>query len=374
MEAFVAGGRGHAGLWRNRDGIGRHQKRIRSGDRSACMPHSLWVGTYAEKGGAGLQPVDPSGKLGAAEQRIANASWGLWSAPTGTAYFVDEQETGRVTAWSPGPKGWEPRGASASGGSLPCYLALSPTGDRLAVANYEDGAVALIAIDKETGELGGIVDVTRPSGSGPDPERQEGPHAHCVVFDEVGERLFHVDLGLDRVFAYPINDGRLGPPEVAFEAPPGSGPRHLLLHPDGHHALLLAELGSKLMLLERRRAGFSLVHAIPTLPEPQPGNLGGHLALGPEARVLVTNRGHDSLAAFRLVDGRLEADGWTPTGGSSPRHFVMAGGRALVAHEKSGSIAFVDLPAAGASSAAPEQIPAPGAAFIFEVPDLETTG
>ena len=334
----------------------------------------LWVGTYAEKGGQGLCPIGADGTVGPADPRIANASWGLWSASTRTTYFVDEQERGRVTAWTPGAIGWEPRGECDSGGSLPCYLALSPRGDRLAVANYQDGTVALIAVDPATGGLDGIAGVARPSGHGPNPHRQEGPHAHGVVFDEIGERLFHVDLGLDRVFAYDVADGRLGQAAIAFETAPGLGPRHLLLHPDGRHALLLAELGSELMLLERTESGFSLMHSLSTLPEPHPDNLGAHLALDRAGRVLVTNRGHDGLAAFRIVDGRLEADGWSPTGGSSPRHFRLVERRALVAHEKSGSIAYVELPARGEDRAAPEGIPVPGAAFIFEIPDEQWSG
>lgn len=328
----------------------------------------LFVGTYQEKGGEGLHPIAADGSLGPADSRIVNASWGLWSASTRTAYFVDEQETGRVTAWTLGAQGWEPRGSCESGGSLPCYLALSPRGDLLAVANYDDGTAALLNVDQASGALGGLADVARHSGHGPNPERQEGPHAHCVQFDETGQRLYHVDLGLDRVFAYAVDQGRLGEATVAFEAAPGAGPRHLLLHPDRRHALLLTELSSELLLLERGPGGFSLLDSVSTLPAPKPGNLGAHLALDREGRVLVTNRGHDSLAAFQMVDSGLMPEGWAPTGGASPRHFQLAGGSAVVAHEKSGSIAYVGLPTLHGERAVRPAIPVPGAAFIFKIP------
>lgn len=328
----------------------------------------LWVGTYAAKGGEGLHPI-ADGRLEPANSQIVNASWGVWSARTRTAYFVDEQEAGRVTAWTPGPNAWEPRGSCESGGSLPCYLALSPRGDRLAVANYGDGTVTLISVDLASGALGGIVGLARHAGHGPNPERQEGPHAHCVLWDESGERLFHVDLGLDQVFSYTTADGRLGDAEVAFQALPGLGPRHLLLHPDGRHALLLAELASELLLIERTPAGFSLVHSLSTLPEAHEGNLAGHLALGPAGRILVTNRGHDSLAAFGIVGGQLVPDGWVRTGGSSPRHFQVVGDAALVAHEKSGTVALVEMPRADGAGGVARSVPVPGSAFIFEIPD-----
>lgn len=331
----------------------------------------LWLGTYAAKGGEGLCRVDSTARelrLGTADSRITNASYGIWSAATRTAYLVDEQETGRVTAWTPGDDCWEPRGSCESGGSLPCFLSLSPGGDLLAVANYGDGTVALLDVEPATGSLHGIADLARSSGQGPNRERQDGPHAHCVVFDEGRKRIFHVDLGLDRVFAHAIAGKRFGEAEVAFATPPGAGPRHLLLHPDRCHALLLTELSSELMLLERTPGGFFPIDVVSTLPEDHEGNLGGHLALDPAGRVLVTNRGHNSLVAFRIEAGRLKPDGWTRTGGTSPRHFQVVGGGTMIAHEESGSLALVPLPSLGGDTVGPRVVPAPGAAFVFEVP------
>ena len=62
----------------------------------------LWTGTYSASGGKGLYPLQLSQweiHVGEAEAAIANASFGVWSQRTRMAYFVDEQEAGRVCAW-----------------------------------------------------------------------------------------------------------------------------------------------------------------------------------------------------------------------------------------------------------------------------------
>lgn len=332
----------------------------------------LWLGTYEAKGGKGLHPLERAEErlgLGAPDRRIGNASFGAWNARGRIAYFVDEQEAGRVTAWTYRAGGWHPHGAHGTGGALPCYLSLDPSRAFLAVANYADGSVALIDLERETGRIGELADIRRGSGRGPDPDRQAGPHAHCAVFDEQSRWLYHVDLGLDRVLRYRLEDGRLGEAETAFEAPPGSGPRHLVLHPDRKHALLLCELSAELMLLERSGTGFVCREAVKTAPEPSAGNLGGHLALAPDGRVLATNRGHDSLVAYAIEQGRLRRHGWIRTGGRSPRHFHAGDRHVLVAHEESGTVTLVPMPEADADPRPPAaSVAAPGAAFILYAP------
>ena len=333
----------------------------------------LWVGTYEAKGGEGLYPLEQRDgilSIGNPEPRIANASYGAWSPQTRTVYFVDEREAGRVTSWGRLDQEWQERGAQSTGGSAPCYLGLHPDLSLLAVANYGDGSVGLLRLDRGSGRIEELSDIARPRGRGVDPERQDGPHAHCVLFDEPGDYLFHVDLGLDRIWRHRVEDGRLRDMEVAFEAPPGSGPRHLMLHPDRRHALLLSELSGELMLLARRETDFELMHSIRTSPEPAEDNLGGHLAIGPGGLILVTNRGHDSLATFAIGAGRLEARGWVRTGAASPRHFHARDTTVLVAHEEGETIAVVPLPDAELEGPGPSRsVAVPGAAFIIDIPD-----
>lgn len=330
---------------------------------------TLWVGTYQAKGGKGLVPLlDRDGHLlaGDPEQRIANASFVVGSLHRGLFYFVDEQEEGRVTAWKRNGSQWTAAGSISSAGALPCYLALSPDGRLLAVANYADGSLALIKLDVDTGSFQGLEGVHRPTGHGRNPERQDGPHAHCAVFTPDGGTLYHVDLGLDRVFAHDVSAGLAQPPAIAFEAPAGAGPRHLVLHPDGVHALLICELASRLMLLRREGTALVCLDDVPTQPVPTDGNLAGHLALDADGTILVTNRGHDSLVRFAVKGECLVMREWRPTGGASPRHFLVSGAQALIAHEQQGGVTRVRF----ASPRGHELVADLAAtAFIIDIPD-----
>lgn len=339
----------------------------------------LWIGTYAAQGGAGLVPLheDAAGRFSPGEPvaAIANAAWGLWCPERKLAYFVDEQDAGRVSAWTrdseAGAPGWREHSSSATGGAMPCHVARDPEGRFLAVANYGDGSVALIGLDPQTGGIGGLIDVKRTGGRGPDAARQAGPHAHCVLFTRDGSALLHVDLGIDRVLRYPVSARGLGEPQVAFTAPPGSGPRMALMHPDERHGLLVCELTARLMVLRREGNAIVCTADEAMVPEGFAGeNLGGGIALASRDRVLVSNRGHDSVAAFVFRDGALERAGWSRSGGADPRALWTDGRRVVVANEASGTVGVLDWPDPARPGAEPGQVLAvPGACFVIDVPD-----
>ena len=62
-------------------------------------------------------------------------------------------------------------------GSSPCYVSVDATGRFALLANYSTGNVAIFPI-RPDGGLEPACDVVQHVGSGPNPNRQEGPHAH----------------------------------------------------------------------------------------------------------------------------------------------------------------------------------------------------
>ena len=178
--------------------------------------------------------------------------------------------------------------------------------------------------------------------------------------------LFHVDLGLDRVFAYRTEGGWLGTAEVAFAAPEGSGPRHLMSLGGGRY-ILLTELSAELFLLEQRDGRVVELARLGAAPPLFGGdNLGGHLSRDPASGdILLTNRGHDSLARFGVEGDALVPRGWVPSLGHHPRHFTVHDGKALIINEKSGNVALVPLPGEEGESAV---LAVPGAAFAIGEP------
>lgn len=333
----------------------------------------LIVGSYAGSGGQGLYPLsyDPATErwtVGTPDAAIANASFGVQAPATGITYLVDEQ-AGRVGAYRPATDGWQRLDVTATGGGAPCHLALHPCGRWLAVANYESGSVAVLALDA-AGVPHGPVALDRHHGGGPDAKRQQGPHAHWVGFDAAGQALVAVDLGTDRILAYAFDAacGALGGAVIAYAAPGGSGPRHLLYHPHLRIAYLTSEMAATVTVLQRDGGGFTADATVPTLPDAiAAGNLVGGIALNRAAdRLYVGNRGHDSVAVFALdATGTPTPLDRVPSGGRSPRFlFVLDDvARLLVAHEGGATVTAFTIRPDGTLTD-PVAVAIPGAAFI----------
>lgn len=328
----------------------------------------LWVGTYARRGGEGLYPLvvgeGSELEVGTPTQHISNASFALVHPRLPMAWFVNEQEDGRVVAATSSEAGWEILSDVPSGGSLPCFLARHPWRELLAVANYGDGMVALLPTDPSTGVLSPPTTRVVQPGRSHDSERQNGPHAHCVVFSPDGEWLYHVDLGLDRVLRYAVKGTELAQAKIVFEAPAGWGARHLAFLPDQRHALLMCEMAARCLLLRLDGGRFTLCGCVSTAPDGERHNLGGDLRVVAADAALVTNRGHDSVALLRIAGDQLVRGGVRFSGGTSPRHVLVLGEQMLVAHEEAGGVVLLPLP--GAVGTFMKSAPIRGAAFILE--------
>lgn len=334
------------------------------------------VGTYAKDGGRGLVPVElqRDGPVAAGEpfSGAANASFGVHSVRHQLTYLVDEQEAGALTTLRRDDNGWQSAARVPSRGEAPCYLALDAAEARLAVANYASGNVALFdlgvdGIPRAAGEF-------QSRGSGPNAERQEGPHAHCVRFSPDDAALYVVDLGADRVWRMPLETSGLGEASVAWQAAPGMGPRHLLFHPGAPLAVLLSELSSELALLGVDGERLRPIGVQSTLPDGFAGeSLGGHLAMNAAGdRVYVSNRGHNSIAVFaRDAEAQeLTLLQHVESGGEHPRHFVLIEDEQLLiaAHEKDGRIESFEIAGDGTLRRLDRGITVPGACFVLAEP------
>ena len=100
------------------------------------------------------------------------------------------------------------------------------------------------------GSLGVRSDLVQHAGSGPDPERQAGPHAHMAIF-VADDLLLAADLGVDGVAAYRLDPatGRLSPAPTPWSTlPAGFGPRHLVVLPE-NWSRVAGELTGEIALL-----------------------------------------------------------------------------------------------------------------------------
>ena len=235
-----------------------------------------------------------------------------------------------------------------SHGEAPCYLTLDPAGRHLFLVNYSGGNVVVLPID-EGGGLGEAADIIAHSGRSIHPERQTGPHPHAIVLDPSGDHAFVPDLGLDKVFQYDVDraTGRLAANRQPWLAlAPGSGPRHMVFHPNGRAAYVINELNSTIAACayDPRGGGLSIVQTVSTLPEGYNGaNIAADLHLTPSGNILFgSNRGHNSIACYAVdgATGALTATDRVHTQGETPRGFAVdpTGAWVLVANQDSNTI------------------------------------
>ena len=258
--------------------------------------------------------------------------------PTGAvSAFAIVRDTGALTRLNEQP----------SGGGAPCFVSVDRTGRVALVANYAGGSVALLPIEGN-GALAPTY-VVQHTGKGPNSERQEAPHAHCILADPSNRYALAADLGADRVFVYSLDlEGRSlrHVEEGAAVMRAGAGPRHLAFHPTLPLVYVANELDSTVATLrfDSTRGALSPQSTVSTLPAGWTGtNYPADIHVAPNGRALyVSNRGHNSIVVFSVAEstGALALDQVVSTEGDWPRNFTLdpTGRWLLVANQRSDSV------------------------------------
>ena len=331
-------------------------------------PDAYWVyfGTYTKKDGSqGIYRSKLDVKTGKLAEPELAAEMGspsfLAVHPTGKfLYAVGEgggKEGGPVVAFAlDGKTGKLTKlNESLSGGSGPCHVSVHPTGGWVTVANYGGGSTCIIKVGAD-GQLGDRAAFIQHTGMSKDPGRQKEPHAHCGFFDPTGTFALTVDLGIDRVkvFKFDPAAGKADDAPADITTPPGSGPRHIAIAPDGKYAYVCGELDSTVNVIRLDLAGgkSEVIQSLSTLPEPVKGNSTAECVLHPSGKfVYVSNRGHNSVAVFKVNDDRkLTAAGHITGDIKTPRNFNVepTGKWMLIASQDGGQVGVWELdPATG---------------------------
>src|SRR6266566_1504930 len=336
-------------------------------------PDQLYVGTYSES--IYLVRMDRrSGELVRVGAVNAGANPSFLSIhPNGRVlYAVNElEQTGAVSAFAieSGTGALTRLNEQPSGGGAPCYVSVERSGRAALVANYAGGSVALLPIEPNGGL--GPAHVVQHTGKGPNAERQEAPHAHCILPDPSNRFALAADLGADRVFVYQLDlEGRSlrHIEEGGAVMRPGAGPRHLAFHPTLPLVFVANELDSTVATLrfDSTRGALSPLDMRSTVPAGWTGtNYPADIHVAASGRTLyVSNRGHNSIAVFSVAEstGALALEQVVSTEGDWPRNFSLdpTGRWLLVANQRSGSVVvFARDPETGRLTPTPQRIAMP---------------
>ena len=321
----------------------------------------LYVGTYTRETSAGIYGYRFDSATGSAEPlgllaETPNPSF-LALHPNGRYLYAvnevddfDDAGSGAVSAFAieAGTFALRKLNEVSSKGGWPCHLNLDSSGRMLIVANYKDGNVASFPVN-EDGTLGEASSFYQHEGGSVHP-RQERPHAHSAGFSADDRFAFFSDLGLDQVKIYRADPetATIEPGDPGFvEVEPGSGPRHLALHPSGRFAYGINELSSTVTVYsyDGESGALAVQQTLATLPDGFEGeNYTAEIYAHPSGDfVYASNRGHDSIAIFAVdpENGQLEDRGQASTLGETPRNFGIdpTGRYLLAANQNSDNIA-----------------------------------
>jgi 6-phosphogluconolactonase len=310
-------------------------------------PFDLYLGTYTRTTSKGIYAtrLDPAtGALSAPAlvAELGNPSW-LTLHPTGQVLYAIEE-----TKLADGKAGGSVRAyaidrtdrslallnTSATADPL-CHAAVDGSGRVLVAVSYGGGQVSSFPLLPD-GRLGARASFIQHSGPlGPNPKRQDKPHAHSATFSPDNRFVFVCDLGQDRVYCYVVDatHATLTPAATPFTSfAPGTGPRHAKFSPDGHRFYVIDELDGTITAsaydaAHGRLAPFQRIATLPSDYAGAAANTTAEIRVHPSGRFLYgSNRGHDSLAVYAITlgTGALTLVEIVDCGGKNPRNFALS--------------------------------------------------
>ncbi len=240
-------------------------------------------------------------------------------------------------------------------GAIPAHLTVDPTGRHLVVADYFGGNFVVLPIGTD-GRLGPISGSAQDSGTGPNKERQEAPHAHIATLDPTGRHIATADLGIDKIQIFRLAGNGLEQVSSASVAP-GAGPRHIAFSKDGAALYVVNELNATVTAFAYEAPHGIIGKELQTISTEPAGYNGPHstaeIAVHPSGKFLyASNRGHNSIVGYRIdpATHQLSVIGFATQGVNFPRNFAIdPSGRWLyVANQKGDTIVqFAINPATG---------------------------
>ncbi|MCR4860164.1 MAG: lactonase family protein [Bacteroidales bacterium] len=289
----------------------------------------MLVGSYTgsgENSGAFLysfNPADGSTALLAAEPKALNTSFLIPSADRTRVWACCEYNDNRQGVYALRLGGQElelinfqSNCPSGSGNGNPCNILY--LNGYVFIANYFGGSVTLFPVAAD----GSLEPLRKDFYFG------ERSRMHCCQVSPDGQWLFASDLGCDAIRRFRITPGGelpVGEPDIAYQATPGSGPRHFIFSADGRYCYLLGELGDTLTVLRYENGTLTPVQELKAYRGRGKGSADIHLS--PDGRFLYTSHRlrKDGIAIFRVdpQTGRVRRAGYQRTG-THPRNFTLS--------------------------------------------------
>ena len=246
---------------------------------------------------------------------------GLTSDPQNRFLFASLRRAGRLASFRINQDGGLTLINSVEAGADPAYVATDRTGRFLLTAYYVAAKVAVHRI----GDDGSLSEQ-------PVQEIATNTKAHAIMTDASNRLAFVPHTGPNAIYQFRFDEqtGRLSPNDpLIVDTGQNTGPRQLAFHPKLDVVFFDYEQGSAIAAfnLDRNSGQLSFRERLSSIPDDfTKTNSNARIEIHPSGEfIYVANRGHDSIAGYRVdsLTGKLTGLGQTPTE-PTPRGFTIA--------------------------------------------------
>lgn len=229
-----------------------------------------------------------------------------------------------------------------------CHLSVSEENSLLFASSYSSGHAAAFDIsDRENPKLCFVHNTAEDVN-----DDSMSAKSHCMTEDPTHRFAFSVNIELDRIYSYKLENSSVAKNEnfPFLQLNKGEGPRHILFHPLLPAAYCVTEYSNRLIFMDYSPSdgSLSVKKELLTLTDGFDGvSYGASLTMSRDCKYLyVSNRGENSIAVFSLDEnGSPEKIQSFMLDGNWPRHICLTkdGKYMAVCQQKSGYVEILEL-------------------------------
>jgi 6-phosphogluconolactonase (cycloisomerase 2 family) len=298
----------------------------------------LLVGAYSDGTTAGISVYDFNTQTGDYEylsdiKGVVNPSYLVVSPDEQFVYSVNETSDGAVSAFrfDKESAAFSFLNSQLTEGADPCFIQINKEKTFIVTANYSGGSLSVFPLN-EDGTIKPIAQSIQMNVFA-EGHKSSGSHIHTVAFspDETG--LWVTDLGKDKIYKFNIQADAnetflIQDEEKTTDLEPGSGPRHLALHPNEEYLYSINELAGTITAFEQANGQLSAIQYIAsdtTSGTRKKGSADIHISADGQFLYASNRLKADGIAIFSInpENGALTTIGYQETG-IHPRNFILS--------------------------------------------------